>query len=278
MAKTSNFQLILRIVFGGFIVIAVLIFAGVLPGFQKAPTGVGGEVLMWGIIPEETMNPLVGELNSDHSGEFSFLYEEKNTNTFESDLVEALAAGVGPDLFFLSHDLILRHEDKVSPISFELISERDFKSTFAEEGELYLTENSILALPLYVNPLVMYWNRDMFSSANIATPPKFWAELKSITPQLTQVGESKHIIQSAVSFGEFSNVLHAKDIISMLILQTGNNITEFNMQGVIEPVLTEVIEGFSSQPVESVLRFYTDFSNTANPLYSWNRSIANSKN
>ena len=276
--KTSNFQLILRIVFGGFIVVAVLIFAGVLPGFQKESQGTGGEVTLWGSIPEEIMQPLVSGLNGTYSGEFSLIYEEKNNNTFESDLLEALAAGVGPDIFILPHDLILSHRDKVLPISLEVVSERDFRSAFSEEGELYFTENGALALPLYVNPIVMYWNRDLFSSANIANPPEFWDELVLLIPQLTEVGQSKHISQAAVSFGEFSNVLHAKDIISMLILQTGNTITEFNSRGVIESVLTEVVEGFTSQPVESVLRFYTEFSNPSKPVYSWNRSLSNSKN
>ncbi|MFC1614968.1 extracellular solute-binding protein [Patescibacteria group bacterium] len=278
MQKTSNFQLILRIVFGGFIVVAVLIFAGVLPGFQKASEGTGGEVTMWGSVPEEIMRSPVSNLNSTYSGEFTLVYEEKNTNTFESDLVGALAAGVGPDIFLLPHDLILSHQDKISSISLEVVSERDFKNAFSEEGELYFTENGALALPLYVNPIVMYWNRDLFSSANIANPPEFWDELVLIAPQLTDVGQSKYINQSAVSFGEFSNVLHAKDIISMLILQTGNSITEFNNQGVIEPVLTNTVEGYASQPVESVLRFYTEFSNPSKPVYSWNRSISDSKN
>jgi len=277
MQKTSNFQLILKIIFGAFIVVAVLIFAGVLPGFKKNPEGLSGEVLLWGTVPLEVMQPLLGELNNNYGNEFRILYEEKSAGTFENDLLDALAAGAGPDLFILPHNLILRHEDKVSPISFELISERDFKNTFIEQGELYMTKSYTRALPLYSDPLIMYWNRDMFSSANIAKPPEFWDELIAMVPRLSEVGNSKQIIQSAVSLGEFSNVLHAKDILSMLILQTGNKITDFDIEGKIQPVLTELVEGFSSQPVESVLRFYTEFSNPAKPVYSWNRSIVNSK-
>ena len=57
-----------------------------------------------------------------------------------------------------------------------MISERDFKNTYIEEGELYLAANGILGLPITVDPMVMYWNRDIFSSAAIAAPPSYWDE------------------------------------------------------------------------------------------------------
>ncbi len=279
MDKISNFQLILRIIFGVFIVIAVLIFSGILPGFQKkSQNGIGGDVLMWGTLPESLVNPIIFLLNSEYNGEFKLLYEEKRPEKFESDLLEALASGSGPDMFILPHDLILRHSDKVVSISKELVSERDFKNTFVEQGELYILKGDIIALPLFVNPLVMYWNRDLFSSANIANPPVFWDQFLTKVPLLTNSDVTKKVTQSAVSFGEFSNVLNAKDIISMLILQTGNSITRFDDSGAIEPILTKRSEKTISLPVESVLRFYTEFSNPIKPTYSWNRSLPNSKN
>ena len=67
MQKTSNFQLTVRIVFGAFAVLSVLVFAGVLPGFGGNKDGLGGTVVIWGTIPEKYVNPLLNDLNPKKS-------------------------------------------------------------------------------------------------------------------------------------------------------------------------------------------------------------------
>jgi len=123
----------------------------------------------------------------------------------------------------------------------------------------------------------MYWNRDMFSSVGISTPPSSWDEFYVIAPRVTVRGKESDIIRSSVSFGEFRNVVHAKDIISLLIMQAGNPIVtqdELSKSG-YGTVLSGKLN-YDISPAESALRFYTEFSNPAKTSYSWNRSLPSS--
>ena len=84
------------VVFGAFAVIAVLIFAGVLPGLNSAENSFAGEIVIWGTIPESKMNKPLDDFNQENEKLFRIIYEEKNSESFNRELVNALASGKGP--------------------------------------------------------------------------------------------------------------------------------------------------------------------------------------
>jgi len=277
MAKQTNtFQTILLIVFGVFILVAVIMFS--VGGGKKAEVEYLGEVIVWGVLPERTMMRNVESLYSGNGQPVKITYQQKKETTFDRDLVEALASGVGPDVILLPQDLILRHKDKIYPIPYESLSVRDFKDRFIEEGELYLSDDGILALPLTVDPMVMYWNRDLLSAAGISRAPSFWDEFYSIVPLVTVRGNDTNITRSTISFGEFRNVTHAKEIMSMLIMQAGNPIIVVNpsIKDSYRSTLGEEFN-FDIPPTNAALNFYTEFSNPAKISYSWNGSLPSSR-
>jgi len=283
MNNASTFQIVITGVFIAFIVIAMLIFTGALPGFKSGGGEYGGEVLVWGTIPESDMRKQIDNLNRDYKNFFNVVYEEIKPETYESDLIEALASSKGPDLFMLPSDLVYKHNDKVYPIPSSLLSQRDFRNAFIEEGEMYFTDEGILGLPFTIDPIVMYWNRSIFSGEGIASEPKNWDEFFNIAPSLTKTDRASNITRSAVALGEFVNINNAKDILALLIMQGGNNITERTSDSVgaddgisIKITLGE-LDDTVSQPAESALRFFTEFSNSVKSIYSWNRSLPNSR-
>ncbi|MBI3020366.1 MAG: extracellular solute-binding protein [Parcubacteria group bacterium] len=269
------FQTGLLIVFSFFIVFAVLVFSGILPFFNATPDGVGGEVVLWGTLPAAGIAAPLEELNRANEDVFSVRYVEKKAATFDTELVEALASGTGPDMILLPHELIVRHENKVFPIPYASFSARAFRDSFVEEGELYLRDDGIVALPFSVDPLVMYWNRDIFSDAGRTAPPAEWSEFLTLAPSITKKDAVLNIRQSVIAFGDFLNVRNAKDILSMLILQAGNPIVE--KEGSARRVTLRENRGFATPPSESALRFYTEFANPSKPIYSWNRSLPDSR-
>lgn len=269
--KLNTFQLIVLGVFSFFILFGFFVFSGLIPLFNSGPTGVGGTVTLWGTIPERVMRTPLDGLRETLGDLYAVTYVEKSASSFDRELVEALASGRGPDLILLPHDLIARHRDKLSPIPFETLSLRDFKDTFIEEGELYVTPSGAIALPLVVDPLVMFWNRDFFSRAAIAEPPRYWDEFLTLAPELTKTDDALNIRESAVALGEYRNVAHAKELLSLLFLQAGTPIV-IEENGASEVVLSER-QGFVVPPAESALRFYTEFSNPVKPIYAWNRAL-----
>ncbi|MBX4215497.1 extracellular solute-binding protein [Candidatus Parcubacteria bacterium] len=274
--KGSNFQMIVVMIFGFFAVLAVLVFSGVIPLFQGGGSAKpSGEVVVWGTIRTAAIEPLFNQITAENSG-FRITYVEKNPATFDQEFVEALASMRGPDLFLLPQNFILRHQDKIYPIPYASFSERDFRNTFIEEGELYFGKDGIIGLPISVDPLVMYYNRDILSSAGIAAPPQFWDEFVSITPSIVRRDNVGNLTQSAVALGEFKNVLYAKDILSALLFQGRNPIVGLDQFGKLHSTLLDSSAG-GQKPAEAVIRFFAEFSDAAKSTYSWSRSLPSSK-
>lgn len=272
----SNFQIIVMCVFGFFIILAVLIFSGLIPGLKLGGggSGVSGNVVLWGTIPSVSMNSIVEDFNLKYKP-ILVTYVEKSQWTFDRELTEALASGVGPDLIMLPRELIYRHANKVYPVSYKALSARDFKDTFVEEGEIFLGAQGILALPIRIDPMIMYFNRDLLSNAGIPLPPKTWEELLAMTPQLIEKDSSGNLVKSAVSFGEFINVNYAKDIISLLTMQAGGKIVERTATGFKSSIGESSASSLRS--ADEALRYYTNFSNPVLPVYSWAKSLPNSR-
>jgi len=271
----STFQLGILIAFMAFIAVAVLLFAGIIPGFRTPTGGYGGEITLWATIPDSTIRPVIDQINQAHSKEFTLRYVAQNEATYEQILIDALAAGKGPDIFTLPQDLIAKHEDKIFTIPFASISERVFKDTFVEEGELYLTEMGVIALPLTIDPIVMYWNRDIFSGAGLSTPPMYWDEFLALSPKLTKTDQSRNVLRATIAMGTFENIVNAKDILSLLFLQAGSSIVVRNEQGFVSTLLER--NTANQSPSESALRFYTEFANPSQGIYSWNRALPSSR-
>ncbi|MBI2048817.1 MAG: extracellular solute-binding protein [Parcubacteria group bacterium] len=269
------FQTGLLIIFSFFIIFGVLVFAGIIPFFDSTPDGVGGEVVLWGTLPAVNIAAPLEELNRANEDVFSVRYVEKKAATFDTELVEALASGTGPDMILLPHEFIVRHENKIFPVPYSSFSARSFRDSFIEEGELYLKDDGIVALPFSVDPLVMYWNRGIFADAGRAAPPAEWSEFLTLAPLITKKDTSLNISQSLVALGDFLNIRNAKDILSTLILQAGNPIVE--KEGNTQRVTLRDQRGFVTPPAQSAFRFYTEFANPSKPIYSWNRSLPDSR-
>src|SRR3989344_4219405 len=127
----KTFQIVLLLVFGVFVIIAVIVFAVGRTGSEGDT--IGGEVTVWGTFPEQTMNTLFGDIALEHNN-FQISYVEKGTATFEDELVQALASGRGPDLAIIPHTMILAQKERLKPIPFTVLDERTFSDTFIDAG------------------------------------------------------------------------------------------------------------------------------------------------
>lgn len=265
----SNFQIIVLGVFIGFAVLGVILFAT----YRGSGTGDEqvGSVTIWGTIDGTVFDSFLSEARQGRTDLAHVVYEEKDLALYTEQLTDAIASGRGPDLFVLPQDLIVSRAGIVQPISYDRMSARAFKSTFVQEGELYLVEDGMLGLPLSVDPQILYYNRNILSTAGIATVPKYWDEFFIAAPKIVVRDRAGNITRSAVSFGEFRNVTHAKDILATLILQaasvgaTGGSV--FPMAGAFA----------DTAAVEAAVRYYTEFSNPVKTVYSWNRALKDSR-
>jgi len=269
----STFQIIALGVSAALILIGVGVFAsfgGVLGG------GSTGSVVIWGTLDSTTMQEVLTTLRSSDEAFQDVSYVEKGAANYDAELVNAMAAGIGPDLFLVSSDKLHSFSDKIITIPYRLVSQTTFLNAFVDESELFLTSQGELALPFLIDPLVMYWNRDLFASAGLSQPPRYWNELLAIAPKITSLDRSD-VTKSAVALGTWSNVAHAKEILSTLFMQAGDRIVARGADGALVPTLGSV-SGGGSADAPSALRFYTDFANPTKTTYSWNRGLPVSTN
>ena len=267
----SKFQALTIGIFIVFIIVGVATFA-TYKGNSASGTALPA-VTIWGTFPDEAFNNYISGINRTLAQPVTIYYTQKTTANFSRDFISALARGQGPDAILIPADMLIPHLDKITLIPFSTFSQRDFLDTYVQEGETYLSPNGILAIPFTVDPLVMYWNRDMFSAAGLATYPKYWDEFTALNKQLTSKDQNGNIRKSAVAMGDFSNISNAREILGTLFMQVGNSITSGNAGSSIESALNGT---GASSPV-SALQFFTQFANPANVNYSWNKGMANSK-
>ncbi len=271
----KNFQLIILIVFIAAAVFGVLVFSGVIPIGNNNDTGGQGTVVLWGTIGFQVISAPLDDFNRANPS-FVLKYVQKDPQTFDQDLLEALASGVGPDLFLLPDSLAYHYRNRILAIPYQSYPLASFKNAFAGAGEVFLTSKGIIAFPLFIDPMVMYYNRSILDANNIITPPSYWDEFQHIATILTKKDQDKKIIKSAAALGTFSNITHAKDIISTLFMQAGNLIIS-EKDGFFYSSLGDT-SSKNLVDLGPVLKFYTDFADPLSNVYSWNKSLPPSIN
>lgn len=272
--KTSTFQLVVSALFVFFLIAGVGIFAafGGLGGGASA-----GTVSIWGTMEQNIVETWLQTLRPQDAAYQDVSYRQIPAASYDSTLVNAMASGQGPDLFMLADDRIVDFADKIAPIPYGSYSQGSFVSAFVDEGQLYLAGDGIRALPLTLDPLVMYWNRDILASAGVASPPLYWSELLTIAPKISSLDQSQTVRRSAAALGTWRNVQNAKLIMATLLLQAGDTIVARGQDGSLQATLGTAAGGGES-PAASALRFYTEFANPAKSNYSWNNSMLLSTN
>lgn len=261
------------------LIIVILVAVGIFAFRSSTDKTKIASVSIWGVVDANLINQLQNELNDKQKGTISLVYTQKNPETFESDMVEALAAGNAPDLFLLPDSILLKQQNKLFKIPYTNYPQRDFKNNFIEGSEILLTKDGSWGLPFMVDPLVLYWNRSKLNNAGLGNPPEYWDNFIDIVPKLVVRDSSLAIQDAAVSLGEYSNIKNAKSIFLTLLIQAGNPVvsltTDVNGKEKYQATFADRF-GFPVRPADAALTFFAQFSNPTKDVYTWNRSLPNS--
>lgn len=270
----NNFQTILVAVFVAFFVFAVLIFSGFIKVGDKKTGIITGKVVVWGTFPDSYVKNTIDKIVSDNKN-VSVSYKKKNIETYQQDLIEAFAEGKGPDLFIITPDMIVRNNNFIYKIPYASYPSKVFTDSFIDGANIYLDSEGIVGMPLLVDPMVLYYNKDILSNEGIVSPPTTWDELFNLNSILTQKQNDGTINRSMIALGQYDNVTNAKDILATLLIQNDNPMTKKDTTGYVS-TLNDNPLNYEISPIEAVLKFYIEFSNPSNTAYSWNRSFSSS--
>ncbi len=277
MMNLRPFQIILLAGFGFMAFFALVLLAN----FQGKPSEedvvYGDSVVVWGTLPALVFETAFRNISQEDKAFNVVQYREIDARDFDDELINAIAEGRSPDMIVLKSDSLVKHRAKLLPVPYESVPLNTYRNTYVDGADIFALRDGIYAIPFAVDPLLMYWNRDTFSSHGFAQAPRNWAEVTSqVVPRITVTDSSRNVSQSALSFGEFRNVNHAKDILALLAIQTGSSMVTENERGYV--VSINKSEGPTAAPLESALSFFTGFSDVNSTLYTWNRAMPEDKN
>lgn len=191
-------------------------------------------------------------------------YRKLPTESYRQDLLDALASGNGPDIFMVRNSWMGDFNDKMVPVPNGMIPEKNYRDSFPDVvvGDFISSEGQIYGMPISVDSLALYYNKDIFNANGIARPPATWEEVVELVPRLTQIDNFGAINQSAIALGTAQNINRSTDILTAILYQKGSAISNANEN----PDLTD------SKSREAI-QFYMQFSDIRSPLYTWNQNL-----
>ena len=215
-------------------------------------------------------------------------YEE-----FDTLLLNALADDVSPDIISVNVKDIRKYlnrladmpasvkvadvqvkgkyakETIVTPIEVKMPTPAAIKSNFITTVyEDAIVNGQIIGLPLSVDTLALYYNKELLDQANIPEPPQTWEDFMEAVKATTKFDAQGNVVQSGVALGTGNNIPRAFDLLSLFMLQSGVKMTEGNRvaftAGLDKPQ--------ENNATLAALRFYTDFAQPTKEVYCWNES------
>ncbi len=201
------------------------------------------------------LNPNIGTIT----------YKKQRIDTYQNDLIEAMASGQGPDIFLIHNDWLSSFSDKTTPAPKEILNEQTFRNNFVDIcASDFISKGDIFAVPLTVNSLALYYNKDLFNASGIVAPPTTWDDFSADAQKMTKINSFGEIIQSGAAMGTAYNINRSTDILNMLMFQNGATISS-DSQG-------KMSLSFDSKSVNA-LNFYTQFAKSGSANYTWNPTL-----
>jgi len=248
----------------------------------------------------DAFGDIIAQYNSRHPF-IKIEYRKLRYNEYEEELLNALAEDRGPDIFSIHNTWIRKYQSKLIPMPAEItmvypvekgtmkkeivpelrttrsLTLKEIRDNFVDVvGHDVIIEGEVYGLPLSVDTLSMYYNKDLFNNAGISQAPQYWnKDFLQNVKQLTKQDPRKGIVQSAIALGGGTNVERFSDILSVLMMQNGATMMSDSSQVMFNMIPT-FAQDTDYNPGLDALRFYTDFANPVKESYSWNSELPNS--
>ena len=238
-------------------------------------------------------------------------YRKLRYDEYEKELLNALAEDRGPDIFSIHNTWITKYKSKIATLpptttlaypvtqgtikkevipqlrTAKSLSLNEIKNNFVDtvyrdvvkstlDAKTGKYEEKTYGLPLSVDTLAMYYNKDLFNNAGLAQPPVYWnSEFQQAVKKTTKQDTRGEIIQSGAALGGSNNIERYSDILSVLMMQNGSVMVDDD-GGVSFNRIPTTFKDQRYNPGLEALRFYTDFANPAKEVYSWNKNLDDS--
>ena len=293
---------------------AILLFAGFgCKGVSKEVEEASKPFVLryWRVFDDaDVMTPIFARYRTLHPN-IRIEYRKFRFDEYEKELLNAIAEDRGPDILSLHNTWMNRWQPRLLPVPPVMnIPYLEIKGSLKKEEIMVMkqipgitirqlanqfvhavsddviipTEQAdprlpyiprIYGLPLYVDNMALYYNRDLLNAAGIAEPAKYWQDFQDHVKIITRLDEVGTIINSAAAIGTTDNIDRSSDLLALLMMQNGAPMT--SEEGVVTfDRYPPELAGRASPPGAEALIFYTDFANPTKEVYTWNDKMPNS--
>ncbi len=274
------------------------------------------EINVWGVIDDEAAYDAIFKDYRALHPNVTINFRRFTLEEYEDQLLNAMAEDRGPDIFMIHNTWVGKYMPKILPMPLQTktalesiqgtlkkelvwtlvtqptVSIRQFKLDYPDAvlGDMLRTVNvstnpdkkdmqtRVVGIPLSVDTLAMYANKDLLNAAGISTVPQNWDDFQTAVKKLVKLDDQGNILQAGAGLGLGSNVERASDIIIDLMMQNGAEMSTADGT----PTFTQIPAKLQGQrdvpPAEQALQFYTDFANPSKDVYTWNAKMPNSLN
>ncbi len=180
-----------------------------------------GNLTWWGLWEDNTVvQPLIDEYESKHNG-VKINYVKESPQDYRERLTSAFAKKSGPDIFSFHNSWVPMFRANLDAVPASVMNPADFAKTFYPIASSDLTSgSSVVGIPLEYDALTLYINQDIFDKAG-KTAPTTWDEFRTLSKTLTVKDSQGIITQAGAAMGRTENVDHWPEILALLMLQNG---------------------------------------------------------
>lgn len=272
------------------------------------------ELNVWSVVDDvDVYQKIFSDYHALHPN-VTINYRRFRLEEYENGLVNALAEDRGPDIFLIHNTWVSKYLPKIEPMPLKTtvaeqrivgtvkkeatyvlvdspsISVRKYKTDYPDavaadtirtvnvstDPEKRQLEPRIVAVPMSVDTLGLFVNKDLLNAAGIATVPATWDRFQEAMPRLVRQDSQGELLQSGAALGTAYNVERASDIVAALMMQNGTEMSADDGAPTFG-LIPRVLSGVRDQPpAYQALAFYTDFANPGKEVYTWNAKQPNS--
>ena len=143
---------------------------------------------------------------------------------------------------------------------------RDFVTTVAED---VVIDDEIYGIPLALDTLAIYYNKDLLDQSGVPVPPATWNEFHDVVERTTRFNSNGDIVQSGVPLGT-GNIDNMFDILSLFMMQSRVVMSRGNAVSFADGLSKNA--SYNNNTLEA-LRFYTEFAQPTTKVYSWSDKL-----
>lgn len=255
-----------------FIIIAAGFIVLILSGCLKKAGSGAANLTFYGLDDSDVFEQIIAQYKQDRSN-VQIRYKKFNDPAeFENLLVNEIAEGEGPDVFFVHNTWLPRHTKKLVPLASETLTAKTFSETFvnvAAEDFIQPDPNDgvkkIYALPLYVDTLALYYNKEEFERKlpERGKPANMWELFKQDADKFRQQPENGKLEKGLIALGRADNISLATDILYNLFLQAGVDFYDADFK-----------QTQFANKGQDVFDYFVGFAIPQNKNYSWDAELA----